>query len=235
MGPHLKSLTGGVPRIPDPPVGVDRSEQARIARHRLYPVTVLYTAFSLVTLGLGLHGRWPWAAGAFTAGVLVWTFVEYLAHRYVLHGIFPDGPGLRHLLHRRFDELHWEHHKRPWDGRHINGTIRDTLPLVGPVVALSFLLPVFTVPAFLAGLIQAYIVEEWVHQSVHMYDFRDPYFRYIKRHHGYHHTENGTERAFGLTNGAWDLALGTAILQPDKAQVHDRALPTPYTSEAARG
>src|SRR5262249_16847373 len=155
--------------------------------------------------------RWAWALPAFVGGVAVWTLVEYLAHRYVLHGIFRDGPGLQHWIHQRFDELHWEHHKRPWDGRHINGTIGDTLPFVLPAAAVSFLLPVYTLPAFLAGLIQAYIVEEWVHQAVHMYDFRDPYFRYIKRHHSYHHTEKGTELAFGLTNGVWDRVVGTAI------------------------
>jgi hypothetical protein len=223
-----------VPRIPDPPEGIDRAEQARIARRRLYPVTLLYSGFTLATLGLGISTRWSWAVACFAGGVLVWTLVEYFVHRYVLHGIFPDGRGLRRLLHKCFDGLHWEHHKRPWDGRHINGTIRDTLPFVGPIGALSFLIPVHTLPVFLAGLVQAYIVEEWVHQSVHMYDLRDPYFRYIKRHHCYHHTERGADLAFGLTNGVWDAVLGTSIPQPDKARVHDPNLPTPYTSEAAR-
>ena len=214
-------------------MGVARAVQARIARHRFYPVTILYTAFAWATFGVGLRSRWSVALAAFLAGVFVWTFVEYLAHRYVLHGVFPDAPGVRHLLHARFDGLHWEHHKRPWDGHHINGTIGDTLPLVGPATALSFLLPVHTLPVFLAGLLQAYVLEEWVHQSVHMYDFRDPYFRYIKRHHAYHHTESGSERAFGLTNAGWDAAFGTPIPPADKARVHDPSQPTPYTSPLA--
>ena len=45
-------------------------------------------------------------------GVAVWTLVEYLFHRYVLHGRFPPGEGsVRRFLHERLDPLHWEHHK----------------------------------------------------------------------------------------------------------------------------
>ena len=40
-----------------------------------------------------------------------------------------------------------------------------------------------TLPAWVAGLVQSYIVEEWVHQSVHFYDFRHPYFLWIRRFH----------------------------------------------------
>ena len=41
---------------------------------------------------------------------------------------------------------------------------------------------------FVAGILQAYVVEEWVHHSVHFYQFENLYFRYIKRHHLYHHS-----------------------------------------------
>ena len=62
-----------------------------------------------------------------SSGAALWTLVEYFAHRKVLHQRFPDGPGLfQRWLHRTFDNLHTEHHARPWDGNHINGTIKDT-------------------------------------------------------------------------------------------------------------
>ena len=47
------------------------------------------------------------------SGVAFWTWVEYLVHRHILHGVFPDGQGLQHVLHRLFDHLHVEHHRRP--------------------------------------------------------------------------------------------------------------------------
>ena len=191
---------------------VDRPAEARKARRRLYPVTVLYTLFATVVLVAALRNRPRLALLSFGLGIALWTALEYYAHRFVLHGRFPDGPGLfQHFLHKYFDHLHWEHHKRPWDGNHINGTIADTLPLSAPLALLGLLLPSWSLSALLAGLLQAYIVEEWVHHSVHFYEFRGRYFRYIKRHHLYHHSPKGMNVAYGLTNGLWDIVFDTRI------------------------
>ena len=208
-----------------------REAEARKARRRLYPVTVLYTTFAAVALIAGLRSNHPvFAAVSFALGVFAWTLVEYLVHRFLLHGRFPESPGLyRHFLHKYFDHLHWEHHKRPWDGNHINGTIADTLPFVGPLGLLSFLVPVSTLAALLAGLLQAYIVEEWVHHSVHFCQFKCFYFQYIKRHHLYHHSPKGSKIAFGLTNGFWDVVYQTRIPAPLR-----RVLYAPLHSGAER-
>jgi hypothetical protein len=193
--------------------GIRRDVEARKARHRLYPVSFLYTAYAFTVVAFAMKsGHLLAALGFFTTGAAMWTYMEYFVHRYVLHGRFPDGPGLYQLfLHKYFDHLHWEHHKRPWDGNHINGTIEDTLPFVGPVAILFLLAPIHTLPALLAGFVQSYIVEEWVHHSVHFCQFKGTYFQYIKRHHLYHHSPKGSEVAFGLTNGFWDIACETRI------------------------
>jgi sterol desaturase/sphingolipid hydroxylase (fatty acid hydroxylase superfamily) len=212
------------------PARIRRDIEARKARHRLYPVSVLYTAYALAVMAYALRSRHLLAAlGFFAAGVASWTYVEYLVHRYILHGRFADGPGyFRHFLHKYFDHLHWEHHKRPWDGNHINGTIEDTLPFLAPVALLFLLAPVYSLSAFLAGFIQAYIIEEWVHHSVHFCQFKGSYFQYIKRHHLYHHSPKGSEVAFGLTNGFWDIACETRI--PSAIR---QALYAPLRSERA--
>lgn len=210
--------------IPDPAftAGVDLATEARKGRRRLYPVSVVYSVYALAVLVAGLLTPRPWLAVAcFLGGVAFWTYVEYFAHRYVLHGIFPDDAGLwRHLLHKRFDDLHWRHHLNPWNGLNINGTFRDTLPILAPVVALAYLAPLETVPVFLAGLIQAYIVEEWVHHSVHFYRFRNRYFQYIQRHHLYHHSPRGKDIAFGLSNGIWDVVCATRIPAEDRRRLY---------------
>ena len=221
-----KSLNG----LPNPrfPQGVDLKVEARRSRRRLYPVTILYTAYSLGVLGAALvSGRNAAVVLAFfLAGVAVWTYVEYLAHRYILHGRFPDGEGfLRRFLHKRFDHLHYEHHQRPWDGNHINGTISDTLPVVAPFALLSHLAPLHTLPLLVAGILQAYIAEEWVHHSVHFYSFRGRYFRYIKRHHLYHHSPRGSEVGFGLTNGIWDVLRNTRIPPEARALLYGGPAP----------
>lgn len=209
------------------PTGIQRDVEARKARHRLYPVSLLYSSYALAVLLLSLRLKTRFVSlGFFVAGVATWTALEYWVHRYVLHGRFPDGPGaFRHLLHRYFDHLHMEHHKRPWDGNHISGTTRDTLPFVLLLVLCSYLAPFHTLPLFVAGIMQAYIVEEWVHHSVHFCHFRGRYFRYIKRHHLYHHSPKGSKVGYGLTSGLWDVVWQTRIPETDRRALYSRVGP----------
>lgn len=208
----------------DIPFGVYKRQQARISRHRLYPVTIFYTVYMLIVLALALRSAHPWIAiGFFAAGIPVWTLVEYLFHRYVLHGHFAAGKGLiRKFLHERLDPLHWEHHKRPFDGHHINGEIKDLLPLFFVAVPVSFIAPVYTLPMLLAGTVQSYVLEEWIHHSCHYYNFRNPYFRYIKRYHFYHHSPKGENEGFGLTNGFWDIIFNTRYPRPVRQKLYSR-------------
>ena len=46
---------------------------------------------------------------------------------------------------------------------------------------------------------------------MHFYSWNSLYFRYIKRHHLYHHSPKGMDIAFGLTNGFWDIVYDTRI------------------------
>lgn len=218
----------GMPPIRFTGQRIDLAAEARKARRRLYPVSVVYSAYAATVLALGVPAHGPWRPLAFFAGgTLAWTLLEYLVHRYILHGRFPEGPGMiQRWLHRSFDSLHTEHHARPWDGNHINGTIKDTWLYASLFAALSFLAPLPTAPAFFAGVIQTYVVEEWVHQSVHfiaVYRLRGAYWRYITRHHLYHHSPRGSELAFGLTNGFWDIAFDTRIPGQDRRLLYRRA------------
>jgi sterol desaturase/sphingolipid hydroxylase (fatty acid hydroxylase superfamily) len=210
--------------IPSPifPRGVDLAREARTARRRFYPVTVLYTAYATTVVGLGLRAH-PWATlGYFGLGVAVWTWAEYMVHRYVLHGRFPDGPGwFQHKIHRLFDTMHGDHHQRPWDGMYINGFL-ETLPFAVLFILLSSLAPLHTAPVVVAALLECYVIEEWVHYSVHFHRFRSRYFEYIRRHHLYHHSPRGADLGFGLTSGLWDLILGTRIAAADRRLLYGR-------------
>jgi sterol desaturase/sphingolipid hydroxylase (fatty acid hydroxylase superfamily) len=219
--------TAAVPGL-DLPSESRRRREARTARRRLYPVSVLYSVYSLAVLGITLarasHPAVPLLF--FATGALVWTLLEYFVHRYVLHGRFPDGDGLlRHLLHKYFDHLHLEHHARPWDGNHVSGTIRDTLPFATLLALLSYVAPLSTLPVFIAGVLQSYIVEEWVHHSVHFCDFKGRYFKYIRRHHLYHHSPKGSEVGYGLTSAFWDVVWQTRIPAAERQVLYAQKRP----------
>ena len=206
------------------PAAIRWAEEARKGRRRFYPTTAVYGIATTVAIAYGLRSNPAAAATSWLLGVALWTWMEYLVHRFILHGVFPDGPRVKHVLHKLFDHLHVEHHERPWDGNHINGTMKDTAPFLVLPAALGLLLPPHTLLAFLAGLVQAYVVEEWVHHSVHFYHFKNPYFRYIKRHHLYHHSPRGSETGFGLTSGVWDVVHGTRIPAGVRAALHGSLL-----------
>ena len=188
-----------------------KREQAKISRRRLYPMTAFYSVYSAIVLILGARSAHPWIAlGFYFLGVPTWTLGEYLFHRYVLHGRFPLGKGIvRRFLHERLDPLHWDHHRDPLDGWHISGELKDILPLFFIAAPASFLFPLWSLPMLLGGVVQSYVIEEWVHHSVHFYRFRNPYFKYMRKHHFYHHSPEGANLGYGLTSGVWDVVFKT--------------------------
>ncbi len=204
--------------------------EERRARRGLYPITVLYSSYSGCVLAAAFSAHLALALSFFVIGMAVFTVVEYLVHRYILHGRFPDGKGwMKHVLHGVLNRQegiagpagHAEHHKRPWDGNHINGHV-DTVPMAVILVLLSFIAPSYTAPVLMAGILFGHLVEEWVHHAVHFWTFKSRYFEYIRRHHLYHHTPKGSEVAYGLTNGFWDTVYQTRIPEADRKLLYRR-------------
>lgn len=224
--------------IPDPRHGrgVVLAEEARTSRRRLYPVSAAYGTFAFAAFG------WAWlsssasAVTSFVAGVVAWTWVEYMGHKYLLHGVYPPGPGrVRAWLHRRLDHLHWEHHERPWDGRHINGTLTDTWHVA---VVLAFAASGFAGAqlglAFVGGLLGGYVAEEWLHHSVHFYAWRAGWFRSLKARHFHHHSARGKHVGFGLSSPLWDAVLGTLPRDPALARALGRRRRSPFWPHVPR-
>jgi sterol desaturase/sphingolipid hydroxylase (fatty acid hydroxylase superfamily) len=221
-GTILKSRDG-IPLPTTPPPGTDMASEARTARSRFYPITIAYTAYALVVLGLGLRAS-PWTTMLVVlTGAICWTLVEYLVHRYILHGRFPEGPGwLGRPLHVLFDPSHGDHHQRPWDGRHINGGF-SSVPFAVVLALASFLAPLPPLPVFVATVLLSYVVEEWIHYAVHFHHLPGRYFSYIRKHHLYHHSRRGRDVAFGLSSGVWDVPLRTRIPSKDRGALYARS------------
>ncbi len=207
----LKSLAGPWPQPSFPP-GIDRALEASRSRRRMYPVTAVYSLYLVGLLALDWQrSQLPPALGFCVLGVLAWTLIEYLVHRFVLHVAFPAGGGwTRRLLHHLFDASHADHHARPWDGYYINGHL-DTLLVAVWLVPLGTLAPGPAVSAAIAGLLAAYVAEEWLHHAMHFRNFRWRHFQYLRRRHLVHHSRHGVDTAFGITSDFWDLVFRTRI------------------------
>jgi sterol desaturase/sphingolipid hydroxylase (fatty acid hydroxylase superfamily) len=211
------------PLQPRRPFRTYKREQERISRGKLYRTTALYTSFSLILLVLAFRSNHLLRAIAFfIGGIPVWMFVEYFSHRYILHRHFKRSKKwykkfFTGLANKYLDPTHFGHHERPFDGNHMSGRVRDLLPLLIVFAPLSiFLFPSFTASMVVAGAFQSYIAEEWIHHATHFYNFRDPYFRYMKKHHFYHHTSQGMTRGFGTSSGILDAIFRTRF--PDNVR-----------------
>lgn len=216
---------------PDPtfPQGTDLELEASRSRRRMMPVTVIYSVHLLVVTVFAWHASaLPRALTFALGGVVLWTLMEYLVHRYILHVAFPPGKTwLSRTLHRLFDASHADHHAQPWDGYHINGHL-DTLLVAVWAVPLSFLAPSYTASMTIAALFAAYAAEEWAHHAMHFSNYRWSHFQDVRRRHLFHHSRHGVGTAYGITSDFWDKVFGTRL----PAQKRGELLPSSWISAA---
>ncbi len=225
------------------PFAVYKQQQAMISRRRLYPITAFYAGYSVLLFWLASRSAHPYrAVGFYLAGFPVWMLVEYFFHRFILHGRFKHSKKwykkfYTGLANKYLDPLHWEHHERPFDGMHMSGQLRDLLPLFVVAASISFLFPAYTLSMLLAATTIGYVTEEWVHHCVHYYNFRNPYIRYMKKHHFYHHTSQGMTRGFGTSSGVCDVVFRTRFPAGVRQRMYGRgrtaAGPVLHTNQAA--
>ncbi len=208
------------PPKPFYPPDLDLAAQARTARRLLYPMTLFYCPLVLLVVGRVLSAPETRVVGVvfFMAGLALWTLVEYLVHRFVLHPPFPEGRGiLRHTLHKLFDNLHWEHHERPWDGNNLSGSLSQTLPFFALMGLASLLSPFPTGPPLLVGLVLGYVAEEWMHYSIHFAQLPGTYAAHRRRYHLRHHNSpEARPYGFGITSSFWDIIGGTSFPEPKR-------------------
>jgi fatty acid hydroxylase family protein len=221
-------------KLPRKPFRLYKREQERISRRNLYRTTTLYTLNSVILFILAFRWGHPYRAVAYyLAGIPVWMFIEYFSHRYILHRHFKVSKKwykrfFTRLANKYLDPLHFGHHEHPFDGNHMSGELHDLLPLfiLGSLVSI-FVFPAFTALMVVAGAFQSYVAEEWIHHATHYYNFRDPYFRYMKRHHFYHHTSHGMTRGFGTSSGILDAIFKTRYSENVRRRLYGVKQPSP--------
>lgn len=193
-----------------------KREQAAISRRSLYPVTIFYVAAAAILLYFGLRSHHPYLAVAFFVfgGLPLWTFTEYTSHRWVFHRHWKRSKKWykkagTYLTHKYLDPTHFGHHERPFDGTHINGRLRDLMPIFVVCLPVTLLFPIYSLPMVMGGVVFFYVMEEWIHHCEHFYYFNNRWFLYIKKYHLYHHSSKGFGAGYGITNPFWDIVFRT--------------------------
>lgn len=141
---------------------------------------------------------WRVVAG-FAFGLLLWTFTEYLLHRFVFHYQPHSGWGQRlHFI------MHGVHHDYPNDAMRLVMPPSASLPLAILFYALFRVsLPGAWVDASFAGFVLGYLIYDEMHYAVHHAAFRHPWLKAIKRHHMRHHFVD-PKHGYGVSSPLWD-------------------------------
>ncbi len=163
----------------------------------LYSGGLLYWSVANTSLQLGA------TVALFLTGLLVFTLVEYIMHRYLFH--MSTYTSLRKKLQYAF---HGVHHDYPKDKD------RLAMPPVMSITIATILLYLLRlimddfVFGFLPGFLTGYAGYLFVHYIVHAFQPPKNIFKTLWVHHGIHHYKN-PERAFGVSSPLWDYIFRT--------------------------
>lgn len=138
-----------------------------------------------------LRGGWEWLF-ACAAGVMVWTLLEYLLHRYALHRLQP------------FQRLHDLHHARSTD---LIGTPTwlSLCVFAGFALVLWYEIEAILASGLTVGLMLGYLWYVAVH---HVKAQRGSWLHRAKQRHALHH-HSQQPCNFGVTTALWDIGFGS--------------------------
>jgi sterol desaturase/sphingolipid hydroxylase (fatty acid hydroxylase superfamily) len=137
-------------------------------------------------------------------GLFVWTFTEYVMHRYVFH--FYPKSNLGKKIHFIF---HGVHHDYPNDAKRLVMPLSASIPLaLAFYVIFDLLLPTGTNNAFFIGFIGGYLAYDMTHYALHHANFKNGIWKKLKDHHMLHHYSDST-KGYGVSSDFWDKILGS--------------------------
>ncbi len=137
--------------------------------------------------------------GWYAAGLLSWTLIEYVLHRFVFHFHPQSAWGRR--IHFIF---HGVHHDYPNDAKRLVMPPAASIPLAVLFYLLfDLLLPQDQLYAAFPGMLTGYLIYDMGHYAFHHHTFKNPLLKRLKKHHMLHHYADET-RGFGVSSALWD-------------------------------
>lgn len=134
-------------------------------------------------------------------GLGSWTFIEYMLHRFVLHGLPP------------FSQWHAAHHSRPTAlicaPTIFSASLIMALIFIPALLLVGFWLAV----AFTFGVLVGYLTYAVVHHAIHHWHVDSAWLKRRKHCHALHHAAHGSSAKilshYGVTSGFWDYVFGS--------------------------
>lgn len=140
----------------------------------------------------------------FFSGMIAFTLVEYLMHRFLYHINSTYNKKIQRLQYL----IHGIHHDHPKDKSRL-----AMPPILSLFVALLLLLTTYILIndlayAFLPGFVMGYTTYLFIHYSIHAYPPPKNKLRILWIHHSIHHYKD-SGKAFGVSSPLWDYIFRT--------------------------
>jgi 4-hydroxysphinganine ceramide fatty acyl 2-hydroxylase len=175
---------------------------------RVHPVTplVLYLPVVGYMLYTSLWQRqlsFVAVTALFLLGVLLWTLIEYLIHRYIFH----YQPKTRWGKQLHF-VIHGVHHDYPNDARRLVMPPVISVPLAFLFFGLFLLIFRGLTPAVFAGLVFGYVCYDMLHYATHHLAMKRGVWLWLKQYHLRHHFRDD-HVGYGISSPLWDYVFRT--------------------------
>jgi len=166
---------------------------------------IAFCIYKDVEIGMGLMTF----CGLFILGLFVWTFTEYVMHRYVFHYMPEDKPWAQRI-HFIF---HGVHHDYPSDAKGLVLPPSVSIPLAtGFYFLFNAILPANNVFGFFPGFILGYLFYDISHYAIHHFNFKGNIWKKIKQHHMLHHYQD-PGKGYGVSSPLWDKVFGSDFIK----------------------
>ncbi len=142
-------------------------------------------------------------AALFLLGILLWTLIEYLIHRYIFH----YEPKTRWGKQLHF-VIHGVHHDYPNDARRLVMPPAISIPLAFLFFGLFFLIFGSLAPAVFAGLVFGYLCYDMLHYATHHLAMKSGVWIWLKQYHLRHHFKDD-HVGYGISSPLWDYVFRT--------------------------
>ncbi|HJL16588.1 MAG TPA: sterol desaturase family protein [Sandaracinaceae bacterium LLY-WYZ-13_1] len=137
---------------------------------------------------------------AFVGGLVLWTVLEYVLHRFAGHS---------KLVGKRVRKEHFMHHATPDYFTSLPRKLVLAVPVLGGLAAIA--VPLFgwgAGLALVAGTAAGWTFYEHLHKATHVRGPLNAYGAWARRHHLHHHFQS-PKANHGVTTPLWDWVFGT--------------------------
>jgi len=139
----------------------------------------------------------------FLLGILLWTLLEYLIHRYIFH-----YEPKTHLGKRLHFIVHGVHHDYPNDARRLVMPPSISVPLAVFFYGVFLLIFGYLAPTVFAGLVFGYVCYDMLHYATHHFAMKRGVWLWLKQYHLRHHYRDD-HTGYGISSPLWDYVFRT--------------------------